>query len=245
MHPASTNADSKANTSDVVVPDVSGMSFADAVTTLKSHGFRVSTAANIRGKEQCFKAVGTGPMGGSKVAKGASIVVSVGPGSVPVPNLVGADSSTLAARPDLACFTVVLDPSNGTGPVAAQSVPAGQSAPDGTTITVSVVPPPTVAQEQALSAAKGYLSMGSGFSAAGLLDQLTSSYGNGFAQADAQWAVDHSGADWNAQAVLAAKGYLNLGGFSRQGMIEQLTSDYGNKFTEAQAEYACDQIGLH
>ena len=96
-----------------------------------------------------------------------------------------------------------------------------------------------------MSAAKSYLSMGSGFSAASLLDQLTSPYGNGFAQADAQWAVDNSGADWNAQAVMAAKGYLNLGGFSRSSMVEQLTSQYGNQFTEAQAEYACDQVGLH
>ena len=41
--------------------------------------------------------------------------------------------------------------------------------------------------------------------------------------ADATWATDHSGADWDAQAVLAAKGYMNLGtGFSRSGLIDQL-----------------------
>lgn len=87
--------------------------------------------------------------------------------------------------------------------------------------------------------------MGTGFSEASLIKQLTSDYGNGFSEADAEWAVANSGADWNAQAVMAAKGYLAMGtGFSRKSLIQQLTSEYGNQFTEAQAEYAADQVGL-
>ena len=63
--------------------------------------------------------------------------------------------------------------------------------------------------------------------------------------ADATWGVDHSDANWDAQAVECAKGYMNLGtGFSRQGLIQQMTSAYGNKFTEAQAEYAANAVGL-
>ena len=63
--------------------------------------------------------------------------------------------------------------------------------------------------------------------------------------ADATWGVDHSDANWNAQAVDCAKAYMNLGtGFSRQGLIQQMTSDYGSKFTEAQAEYAANAVGL-
>ena len=63
--------------------------------------------------------------------------------------------------------------------------------------------------------------------------------------ADATWAVNNSGADWNAQAVIAAKGYLSDGqGFSRQGLIDQLTSPYGGQFTYAQAVYGVDQAGL-
>jgi hypothetical protein len=104
---------------------------------------------------------------------------------------------------------------------------------------------PTVSQQQALTAAQSYLDLGSGFSRAGLIDQLSSQYGNKFSVADATWAADHSGADWNAQAVMAAKGYMNLGsGFSRAGLIDQLTSPYGNKFTYAQATYAANQVGL-
>ncbi|GAP57366.1 hypothetical protein AHiyo1_02070 [Arthrobacter sp. Hiyo1] len=47
----------------------------------------------------------------------------------------------------------------------------------------------TAAQLQALAAAKGYLDSGIGFSQASLTKQLTSSAGNGFAQADAQWLL--------------------------------------------------------
>ena len=65
-----------------------------------------------------------------------------------------------------------------------------------------------------------------------------------FSLADATWAVNRSGADWNAQAVLSAKSYLDMGGFSRSGLIEQLTSQYGEQFTLAQATYAVNQVGL-
>lgn len=98
---------------------------------------------------------------------------------------------------------------------------------------------------QALDAAKGYIAMGSGFSRASLTQQLTSSTGNQFTASQAAYAVANCGADWNAQAVDAAKGYIASGaGFSRQSMIQQLTSQYGNQFTPAEAEYAANQVGL-
>jgi Host cell surface-exposed lipoprotein len=87
--------------------------------------------------------------------------------------------------------------------------------------------------------------MAQGFSRAGLIKQLTSPYGNKFTQADATWAADHAGANWDDQAVTAAKGYMADGqGFSREGLIQQLTSPYGNQFTHAQAEYAASKVGL-
>jgi hypothetical protein len=104
---------------------------------------------------------------------------------------------------------------------------------------------PTNSQQQALDSATGYLSDGQGFSRAGLIKQLSSQYGEGFSEADATWAADNSGANWNAQAVMSAKGYMADGqGFSRDGLIEQLTSAYGEQFTTAQAEYAVAQVGL-
>jgi hypothetical protein len=103
----------------------------------------------------------------------------------------------------------------------------------------------TMAQQQALQSAKSYLSDGQGFSRQGLIKQLTSPYGEKFSQTDAIWAVDHSGADWKAQAVISARSYMADGqGFSRDGLIEQLTSSYGEQFTQAQATYAANQVGL-
>ncbi len=49
--------------------------------------------------------------------------------------------------------------------------------------------------------------------------------------------------DWDAQAVVAAQGYLGDGeGLSRSGLIQQLTSSDGDGFTEAQAEYAVNKV---
>jgi hypothetical protein len=115
----------------------------------------------------------------------------------------------------------------------ATSAPAAPAGPAG-----------TVSQQQALESAKSYLDMGTGFSEKGLIDQLSSQYGEKFSVADATWAVAHSGADWNAQAVMSAKGYMKMGGFSRAGLIDQLTSSAGEQFTLAQATYAVNQVGL-
>jgi hypothetical protein len=103
----------------------------------------------------------------------------------------------------------------------------------------------TAARAQAVQAAQGYLSLGSGFSYESLLQQLTSSDGSGFSTADTTFAIGYLKPDWDQQAVEAAKGYLALGtGFSRDSLIQQLTSSDGNGFTEAQAEYAVAKVGL-
>jgi hypothetical protein len=86
--------------------------------------------------------------------------------------------------------------------------------------------------------------MGTGFSSAGLFQQLTSSAGEGFAPADATFAINYLKPDWDAQAVDSAKGYMQMGGFSHASLMEQLTSSSGEGFTEAQAEYAVAKAGL-
>jgi UTP:GlnB (protein PII) uridylyltransferase len=105
----------------------------------------------------------------------------------------------------------------------------------------------TVSQQNAYGSAKSYLSF-KGFSRAGLLDQLTSEYGEGFPAADAEFAVARveaeGGVDWNAEAAEAAKSYLEFTTFSRQGLLDQLTSEYGEQFTPEQAEYGVNQTGL-
>jgi hypothetical protein len=100
-----------------------------------------------------------------------------------------------------------------------------------------------VARQQAIESAQNYLDMG-GFSRAGLIDQLTSSYGEQFTYALAVFAVDHVQVNWNQQAVESAKSYMSMGGFSRASLIDQLTSSYGEQFTYAQAVYAANKVGL-
>jgi hypothetical protein len=105
----------------------------------------------------------------------------------------------------------------------------------------------TVSQQNAYGSAKSYLSF-KGFSRAGLLNQLTSEYGEAFPAADAEFAVARleaeGGVDWNAEAAESAKSYLEFKSFSRQGLLEQLTSEYGEQFTPEQAEYGVSQTGL-
>ena len=145
-------------------------------------------------------------------------------------------------------------PASATAQAPASSAPASsapaapatpQALPASTTPAAPAAPVMSAAEQQAVTAAQGYLNLGSGFSAESLLKQLTSSYGDGFAQSDAQFAINYLQPDWDAQAVLAAKGYLSLDtGFSRSSLIQQLTSSYGDGFTEAQAEYAASKVGL-
>jgi len=101
----------------------------------------------------------------------------------------------------------------------------------------------TKSQEQAIGSAQDYLQL-KGFSRLGLIQQLSSEYGEGFSKADAIFAVDHIDVDWNEQAVRAAKSYLELKHFSRAGLIQQLESPYGDQFTHAQAVYGVSKSGL-
>lgn len=101
----------------------------------------------------------------------------------------------------------------------------------------------TKSQKNAIRSAKSYLEM-SGFSKAGLIEQLSSEYGDGYSKEDAAFAVAHLKVDWNAEAVESAQSYLDMTGFSRKGLIEQLHSPSGDKYTLKQATYAADKVGL-
>lgn len=125
-----------------------------------------------------------------------------------------------------------------------QAIPAASTPPPApSTPAAPSSPAMTVSQQQAVSAAQGYLTEGEGFSYAGLLQQLTSSAGNGFSQSDATFAINYLHPNWDQQAVQSAQGYLTGGeGFSYQGLLQQLTSSSGSGFTQAQAEYAINNL---
>ena len=97
-------------------------------------------------------------------------------------------------------------------------------------------------QRNAVRSARQYLSM-TGFSRDGLIEQLSSSYGDGYDVADATVAVDSLDVDWNANAARSAEQYLNMTGFSCNGLIEQLSSSYGDKYTASQARYGAQAAG--
>jgi hypothetical protein len=84
----------------------------------------------------------------------------------------------------------------------------------------------------------------SGFSRAGLIQQLSSKAGEGFKRADAVFAVNHIKVDWNKEAVESVKSYLEMSGFSRASLVQQLSSKAGEQFTLAQATYAANRVGL-
>ena len=86
----------------------------------------------------------------------------------------------------------------------------------------------------ALQSAKDYLDAMS-FSRKGLIEQLEY---EGYSSSEAEYAVEHCGADWNKQAYDMAKDYLKMMAFSRSSLIEQLEFE---GFTHSQAVYGVDQ----
>jgi len=94
----------------------------------------------------------------------------------------------------------------------------------------------TTGQRNALEHAKRYLNI-SAFSRSGLIEQLEyEKYSN----ADATFAADNCGADWNEQAAKKAQRYLEISSFSRDSLIGQLEYD---GFTHDQAVYGAEQNG--
>jgi hypothetical protein len=126
--------------------------------------------------------------------------------------------------------------------VPAYTPPVTPAAPQETT---PAAPQYTEPEQQAIDSAESYLSMGTGFSKAGLIHQLDSSAGEGFSEKLAVFAVNHVSVSWRQQAVLSAKGYMQLqSGWSFSGLVQQLDSPYGEQFTYAQAVYAAHAVGL-
>lgn len=95
---------------------------------------------------------------------------------------------------------------------------------------------PTTGESNALKKAFQYLNV-MAFSRTGLIAQLEY---DGFTTAEATYAVDNCGTDWNEQAASKAEQYLSIMGFSKDGLISQLEYD---GFTHEQAVYGAAQNG--
>jgi host cell surface-exposed lipoprotein len=120
-------------------------------------------------------------------------------------------------------------------PIPQMSEPASTAAP-----VVTAGEQSSTQVELARHAAQSYLGF-KGFSRDGLIQQLTSAYGDGYPKAVATEAVDSLNADWNAQAAKSAQSYLSVQAFSCSALIRQLTSPYGDAFTKEQASYGAHQ----
>ena len=131
--------------------------------------------------------------------------------------------------------------SENTSQASQSEKPAAQEKPAAEKPAAEKKPEMTSGQENALESAQSYIDM-TGFSKAGLIQQLSSSAGEGYSKADATFAANHVDVDWNAEAVESAQSYLDMTGFSKAGLIQQLSSSAGEGFTPAQARYAVSKV---
>lgn len=167
---------------------------------------------------------------------------------IDVPSVIGMTGEE--AKSALSALGLQADTGSGdlAMPVTAQDVAGGAQVEKGATVKLTLQEKPklTIGQQNALKSAQDYLSV-MPFSRAGLIQQLTSEYGSGFALEDAEFAVatlEQTGkVDWNAEAAEAAQSYLDLMSFSRDGLFEQLTSTYGAGFTAEQANAGLAAVG--
>lgn len=114
----------------------------------------------------------------------------------------------------------------------------GPSSPPATVSGGIVIDSATTGEQNALESANSYLRL-MAFSHDGLIDQLEY---EGYTTAEATYAANNCGADWNEQALKSAKSYLSHMAFSYTGLIDQLEYE---KFTTSQATYAADNCGAN
>lgn len=125
---------------------------------------------------------------------------------------------------------ITYDATTENGPVVPSPVPEESNAAepnDGT---------PTMGESNALKKAESYLSI-SAFSKSSLKEQLMYSK---FTESEADYAVEHCGADWNEQALKKAESYLSHSAFSASGLKGQLEYE---GFTAEEATYGVEHCG--
>lgn len=127
---------------------------------------------------------------------------------------------------------------------AGRSAPQDQETPDSAEIQKADMSDLSTEEINAVSKAQTYLEIG-GFSKQGLIDQLSSEYGEKYPVETATRAVEfieeNGMVDWNEQAYMSAKLYLSFEEFSEEDLVEQLSGEYSEGFTKEQAEYGAEK----
>ena len=100
-------------------------------------------------------------------------------------------------------------------------------------------------EKNAYNSAKNYLDY-MAFSKKGLIQQLSSEYGDNYPEKVAKKAVKalekEEKIDWTEEAKEAAQNYLDTMSFSKNGLVQQLESEYGDQFTHEQAVAAVEAV---
>lgn len=163
------------------------------------------------------------------LGKGCLVVVGIIVALIIIGAIAGGDQKPTASSAP--------DEKTEAAPTAGSSEDLGQAAAEEAPASSLTGP-----QQNAARSAQQYLNV-SGFSREGLIDQLSSDAGSGFAVSDATAAVDSLNIDWNEQAARSAKQYVEISGFSCKGLIEQLSSSAGSQYTVSEATYGAKQAG--
>jgi len=139
---------------EAVVPETRGMSRRDAERALEQAGFSVGSVTQQSSDSARGTVLASTPAAGDKVAAGVvTLVISSGPASVTLPNVVGrsyADARSALEQIGLAVSGSGLDSASTepAGTVVSQSPSAGRTIPSGTTVQlrlsagIGIVPPP-------------------------------------------------------------------------------------------------------
>lgn len=121
----------------VDVPSVAGQDQVQAQTSLQNAGFQVTVRGEPSTTVPAGKVISTNPTGGTKAPKGTTItmLVSTGPQSVTIPNVIGQAREAASATLTTAGFSVTIN-----GCIAGQAIvsqsPAGGDAPPGSIVTI-------------------------------------------------------------------------------------------------------------
>ncbi|MET9322625.1 Stk1 family PASTA domain-containing Ser/Thr kinase [Streptomyces sp. NPDC003038] len=125
----------------VQVPSVAGVPVDQARSTLEGLGLKVETAAEQVNSASPAGTVANQSVGaGTQAAAGETVTLTLskGPRQLPVPNVTGQDVEAARKALEAAGFKVKVDRPflSFSNTVDAQSVPGGQNAPEGSTITI-------------------------------------------------------------------------------------------------------------
>jgi len=139
---------------EVVIPETRGMTRRDAERALEGAGLSVGAVQQQSSDSARGTVLATSPAAGSKVPAGAvTLVLSSGPQSVTLPNVVGrsyADARSALEQIGLLVNGSGLDSASTSpaGTVVSQTPSAGRTVPSGTTVQlrisagIGIVPPP-------------------------------------------------------------------------------------------------------